>query len=68
MERMIKEAKVKELLTGKKQFGKITIIDRKVDTEGREHPIMMSQQEFYNPDDRDDITIGIIYERWQVEP
>lgn len=63
---MMKEARVKELLTGKKQFGKITIIDRKVDAEGREHPIMVSEHEFYNPDGRDDITIGIIYESWQV--
>lgn len=67
MERVIMEAKVKELLTGQKQFGKITIIDQQVNTDGREHPIMVSEHEFYNPDGLGNITIGIIYENWQIE-
>lgn len=66
MERMIKEARIKELLTGQKQFGKVFIIDRRINSVGREFPKIISEHEFFNPNGLDDITISIIYQKWQV--
>lgn len=66
MERIIKEARIKELLTGQRQFGTISIVDCKVGGDGREHPVLMSEHEFFNPCGFDDIIVGIIYEKWQV--
>ena len=66
MERMIKEARIKELLTGQRQFGQITIIDCRVGANGRECPQLLSEHEFFNPSGFDDIIVGIIYEKWQV--
>ena len=66
MERMIKEARIKELLTGQRQFGQIAIIDCRVGANGRECPQLLSEHEFFNPSGFDDIIVGIIYEKWQV--
>ena len=67
MERMIKEAKIKELLTGQRQFGRIIITDCKVNEKGVECPVTISEQEFLKPDGLSDILVTIIYEKWQVE-
>lgn len=63
---MIKEAKIKELLTGQKQFGQIAIIDCQIDANGLECPMLLSEHEFLNPSGFDDIIVGIIYEKWQI--
>lgn len=66
MDRVIREAKIRQLLTGQRQFGKITITDNQVDSEGLEHPIMVSEHEFYNPQSIEDIEVYIIYQSWQI--
>lgn len=66
MDRLIKEARIKELLTGRKQFGQISIFDCKLDEDGCECSELISKHEFYNPSGLDDIIVGIIYAKWQV--